>query len=143
MEALKALLLAEREARRAEVRERALLIEKLMHESPAPGRSHTASRPERQTLLDQLELQLFELQEKQAQADALAEQGERDSRGPSAPQAGAAAAPRPSAARVVYPAQSYSAANAAVIGDPVTYAVELAKVRATGAPMSHRPRRQM
>ncbi|MGE5115475.1 MAG: IS66 family transposase, partial [Betaproteobacteria bacterium] len=62
------MLLAEREARRSEVREQALLIEKLRHEIARLRHEQYGQSAERRALLDQLELQLFELEEDQAQA---------------------------------------------------------------------------
>jgi transposase len=67
---LKAMLLAERQAHRAEVRDQALLIEKLEHQIARLRHERFGQSSERRALLDQLELQLFELKEDQAQAEA-------------------------------------------------------------------------
>jgi transposase len=72
-ETLKAMLLAEREARRADAREQALVIEKLRHTIAKLRHERFGQSAERRALLDQLELQLFELEEDQAQADTAAE----------------------------------------------------------------------
>ena len=68
VETLKAMLLAERQAHRAEVRDQALLIEKLEHQIARLRHDRFGQSSERRALLDQLELQLFELKEDQAQA---------------------------------------------------------------------------
>src|SRR5882757_10737997 len=68
VETLKAILLAERQAHRAEVRDQALLIEKLEHQIARLRHDRFGQSSERRALLDQLELQLFELKEDQAQA---------------------------------------------------------------------------
>jgi transposase len=70
VETLKAMLLAERQAHRAEVRDQALLIEKLEHQIARLRHDRFGQSSERRALLDQLELQLFELKEDQAQAQA-------------------------------------------------------------------------
>jgi transposase len=70
VETLKAMLLAERQAHRAEVRDQALLIEKLEHQITQLRHERFGQSSERRALLDQLELQLFELKEDQAQAEA-------------------------------------------------------------------------
>jgi transposase len=70
VETLKAMLLAERQAHRAEVRDQALLIEKLEHQIARLRHERFGQSSERRALLDQLELQLFELKEDQAQAEA-------------------------------------------------------------------------
>jgi transposase len=67
---LKAMLLAERQAHRAEVHDQALLIEKLEHQIARLRHERFGQSSERRALLDQLELQLFELKEDQAQAEA-------------------------------------------------------------------------
>jgi transposase len=72
VETLKAMLLAERQAHRAEVRDQALLIEKLEHQIAKLRHERFGQSSERRALLDQLELQLFELKEDQAQAEAAA-----------------------------------------------------------------------
>ena len=60
------MLLAERQAHRAEVRDQALLIEKLEHQIAKLRHERFGQSSERRALLDQLELQLFELKEDQA-----------------------------------------------------------------------------
>jgi transposase len=67
---LKAMLLAERQAHRAEVHNQALLIEKLEQQIARLRHERLGQSSERRALLDQLELQLFELKEDQAQAEA-------------------------------------------------------------------------
>jgi transposase len=69
VETLKAMLLAERSARLAEAREQALLIEKLRHQIAKLRHERFGQSAERRALLDQLELQLFELEEDTAQAE--------------------------------------------------------------------------
>jgi len=64
------MLLAERQAHRAEVHNQALLIEKLEHQIARLRHERFGQSSERRALLDQLELQLFELKEDQAQAEA-------------------------------------------------------------------------
>lgn len=64
------MLLAERQAYRAEIRDQALLIEKLEHQIARLRHERFGQSAERRALLDQLELQLFELKEDQAQAEA-------------------------------------------------------------------------
>ena len=64
------MLLAERQAHRAKVRDQALLIEKLEHQIARLRHERFGQSSERRALLDQLELQLFELKEDQAQAEA-------------------------------------------------------------------------
>jgi len=73
VETLKAMLLAERSARLAETREQALLIEKLRHQIAKMRHERFGQSAERGALLDQLELQLFELEEDQAEAETVAE----------------------------------------------------------------------
>jgi transposase len=70
VETLKAILLAERQAHRAEIHNQALLIEKLEHQIARLRHERFGQSSERRALLDQLELQLFELKEDQAQAEA-------------------------------------------------------------------------
>ena len=73
---LKALLLAERSARQAAeslTKLRDLEIEKLRHRIAKLQHERYGQSSERRALLDQLELQLFELEENQAQAAAAAE----------------------------------------------------------------------
>jgi transposase len=70
VETLKAMLLAERQAYGAKVRNQALLIEKLEHQIARLRHERFGQSSERRALLDQLELQLFELKEEQAQAEA-------------------------------------------------------------------------
>ena len=67
------MLLAEREARRADAREQALVIEKLRHTIAKLRHERFGQSAERRALLDQLELQLFALEEDQAQAETAAE----------------------------------------------------------------------
>jgi transposase len=71
--ALKAMLLAEREAYRAELREQALRIEQLKQRIAKLQHERFGQSSERRALLAQLELQLFELEEDQAQAETRAE----------------------------------------------------------------------
>jgi transposase len=73
VETLKAMLLAERQVHRAEAREQALQIEKLRHTIAKLRHERFGQSAERRALLDQLELQLFELEEDQAQAETVAE----------------------------------------------------------------------
>jgi transposase len=73
VEALKAILLAEREAYRAELREQALRIEQLKQRIAKLQHERFGQSSERRALLEQLELQLFELEEDQAQAETRAE----------------------------------------------------------------------
>jgi transposase len=76
VETLKAMLLAERSARRtaeAQAHERALQIEKLKHTIAKLRHERFGQSAERRTLLDQLELQLVELEEDQAQSETVAE----------------------------------------------------------------------
>ena len=63
------MLLAEREAYRAELREQALRIEQLMQRIAKLQHERFGQSSERRALLEQLELQLFELEEDQAQAE--------------------------------------------------------------------------
>ena len=70
VETLKAMLLAERQAYGAKVRDQALLIEKLEHQIARLRHERFGQSSERRARLDQLELQLFELKEDQAQAEA-------------------------------------------------------------------------
>jgi transposase len=69
VEALKAMLLAEREAYRAELREQALRIEQLKQRIAKLQHERFGQSSERRALLEQLELQLFALEEDQAQAE--------------------------------------------------------------------------
>ncbi|HKH67323.1 MAG TPA: IS66 family transposase [Reyranella sp.] len=69
VETLKAMLLAEREAYRAELREQALRIEQLKQRIAKLQHERFGQSSERRALLEQLELQLFELEEDQAQAE--------------------------------------------------------------------------
>ena len=78
VETLKAMLLAERSARLAETREQALLIEKLRHQIAKMRHERFGQSAERGALLDQLELQLFELEEDQAEAETVAEVAARE-----------------------------------------------------------------
>ena len=64
------MLLAERQAYGARVRDQALLIEQLKHQIARLRHERFGQSSERRALLDQLELQLFELKEDQAQAEA-------------------------------------------------------------------------
>jgi transposase len=64
------MLLAERQAYGAKVRDQALLIEKLEHQIARLRHERFGQSSERRALLDQLELQLFELKEDQAEAAA-------------------------------------------------------------------------
>jgi len=70
------MLLAERSARRtaeAQAYERALQIEKLKHTLAKLRHERFGQSAERRALLDQLELQLVELEEDQAQSETAAE----------------------------------------------------------------------
>jgi len=69
IETLKAMLLAERQAHRAEMRNQVLQIEKLEQQIAQLRHERFGQSSERRALLDQLELQLFELKEEQAQAE--------------------------------------------------------------------------
>jgi transposase len=69
VETLKAMLLAERAAYRAELRDQALRIEQLKHRIAKLQHERFGQSSERRALLAQLELQLFELEEDQAQAE--------------------------------------------------------------------------
>ena len=73
VETLKAMLLAERQAYGAKVRDQALLIEQLKHQIARLRHERFGQSSERRALLDQLELQLFELQEAQAEAETAEE----------------------------------------------------------------------
>jgi transposase len=73
VETLKAMLLAERQAHRAELRDQALLIEKLRDRIAKLQHERFGQSSERRALLDQLELQLFELEEDQAQSETTEE----------------------------------------------------------------------
>jgi len=73
IETLKAMLLAERQAHRAELRDQALRIEKLKHRIAKLLHERFGQSSERRTLLDQLELQLFALEEDQAEAETTEE----------------------------------------------------------------------
>ena len=103
---LKAMLVAERAARMAaqgEAQHRALLIEKLQYTIRKMRHERFGQSSERGTLLDQLELQLADLEEDAAQAEATANGGSgsgREDRGAvvRAAQAGTPAAARASAA---------------------------------------------
>ena len=78
VETLKAMLLAERSARlvaESEARERALQIEKLKHTIARLRHERFGPSAERGALLDQLELQLFELEEDVAQAETAVQAG--------------------------------------------------------------------
>jgi transposase len=75
VETLKSMLVAERAARMAaegEAQHRALLIEKLKYTIRKLRHERFGQSSERGTLLDQLELQLADLEEDAAQADAAA-----------------------------------------------------------------------
>ena len=81
VETLKAMLLAERPARRtaeAQAHDQALQIEKLKHTIAKLRHERFGQSSERRALLDQLELQLFELEEDQAQV------GDGEARSPAA-----------------------------------------------------------
>ena len=69
VEALKALLLAEREAHRVALREQALNIEQLKQTIAKLRHDRFGPSSERRALLGQLELSLFELEEDQAEAE--------------------------------------------------------------------------
>ena len=73
VETLKAMLLAERHAYGAKVRDQALVIEQLKHQIAQLRHERFGQSSERRALLDQLELQLFELQEAQAEAETTEE----------------------------------------------------------------------
>ena len=73
IETLKAMLLAERQAYRVELRDQALLIEKLKHRIAKLQHERFGQSSERRALLDQLELQLFALEEDQSQAETAEE----------------------------------------------------------------------
>jgi transposase len=76
LEAAHALILAQREALVAadsEIKIGALLIEKLKHTIAKLRHERFGQKAERGSLLDQLELQLFELEEDQAQDEAATE----------------------------------------------------------------------
>ena len=76
IETLKAMLLSERSARlaaEADARERALMIEKLKHIIAKLRHERFGQSSERSALLEQLELQLFELEEDTAQATPFGE----------------------------------------------------------------------
>jgi transposase len=60
------MLLAERQAYRIELRDQALLIEKLKQRIAKLQYERFGQSSERRALLDQLELQLFEIEEDQA-----------------------------------------------------------------------------
>ena len=74
VEALKALLLAEREAHRVALREQALNIEQLKQTIAKLRHDRFGPSSERRALLGQLELSLFELEEDQAEAETRHEQ---------------------------------------------------------------------
>lgn len=67
------MLLAERQAYRVELRDQALLIEKLKHRIAKLQHERFGQSSERRALLDQLELQLFALEEDQSQAETAEE----------------------------------------------------------------------
>lgn len=67
------MLLAKREAYRAELREQALRIEQLRQRIAKLQHDRFGQSSERRALLEQLELQLFELEEDQAHAETKAE----------------------------------------------------------------------
>ncbi|MFO1157312.1 MAG: IS66 family transposase [Reyranellaceae bacterium] len=73
IETLKVMLLAERQAYRVELRDQALLIEKLKHRIAKLQHERFGQSSERRALLDQLELQLFALEEDQSQAETAEE----------------------------------------------------------------------
>src|SRR6266850_7805228 len=76
VETLKAMLLAERSARQTAeklTKLRELEIEKLKHRIAKLQHERFGQSSERRALLDQLELQLFELEEDQAQAETTQE----------------------------------------------------------------------
>ena len=73
VETLKAMLLAERQAHRAEMRNQVLQIEKLEQQIARLRHDRFGQSSARRALPDQLELQLFELKEEQAQAETLEE----------------------------------------------------------------------
>src|SRR5260370_2956469 len=73
VETLKAMLLAERQAHRAELRDQALRIDKLKHRIAKLQHGRFGQSSERRALLDQLELPLFALEEDQAQAETTEE----------------------------------------------------------------------
>ena len=73
VETLKAMLLAERQAYGAKVRDQALQIEQLKHRIAKLQHERFGQSSERRALIDQLELQLFELEEAQAEAETAEE----------------------------------------------------------------------
>jgi transposase len=73
VETLKAMLLAERQAYGAKVRDQALVIEQLKHQIAQLRHERYGQSSERRALLDQLELQLFELEEAQAETETTEE----------------------------------------------------------------------
>ena len=73
VETLKAMLLAERAAHRTELREQALHIEQLKQTIARLRHDRFGQSSERRALLEQLELQLFELEEDLAQTETRAE----------------------------------------------------------------------
>jgi transposase len=73
VETLKAMLLAERQAYGAKVRDQALVIEQLKHQIARLRHERFGQSSERRALLDQLELQLFELEEAQTEAETAEE----------------------------------------------------------------------
>ena len=73
VETLKAMLLAERQAYGAKFHNQALRIEKLEQQIAQLRHERFGQSSERRALLDQLELQLFELKEEQAQAETAEE----------------------------------------------------------------------
>ena len=79
VETLKAMLLAEREKHRTEQRAQELRIEQLKQTIARLRQQRFGQSSERRALLDQLELQLFELEEDHAQAEAAADLDAPDS----------------------------------------------------------------
>ena len=73
VETLKAMLLAERQAYGAKVRDQALQIEQLKQRIAQLQHERFGQSSERRALIDQLELQLFELEEAQAEAETTEE----------------------------------------------------------------------
>ena len=67
------MLLAERQAYGAKVRDQALQIEQLKHRIAKLQHERFGQSSERRALIDQLELQLFELEEAQAEAETAQE----------------------------------------------------------------------
>ena len=73
VEMLKAMLLAERQAYGSKVRDQALQIEQLKHRIAKLQHERFGQSSERRALIDQLKLQLFELEEAQAEAETAEE----------------------------------------------------------------------